>query len=95
MHSVHYIRSGALGQIVQLTNHGSVLELALVVRGGIKVMMKKSLITPGNRLFIRPGNDTYILDCLMSKRWLHELILSVPLLLDVYPHIVIRVPLVL
>ena len=47
MHGVHYIRSSALGQIVQLANHGSVLELALVVRGGIKVMMKKSLSTHG------------------------------------------------
>ena len=45
MHGVHYIRLSALGQIVKLANHGSVLELALVVRGIIKVIMKKSLST--------------------------------------------------
>ena len=74
MHSVHYIRSSALGQIVQLANHGLVLELALVVRGRIKVMMKKSLSTHGNRLLSGPGTETYILDYLLSKRWLRELI---------------------
>ena len=95
MHGVYYIRSSALGQIIQLANHGSVLELALVVRGRIKVMMKKSLSTHGNRLLSGPGNKTYILDYLLSKHWLRELILSVPLLLDVYPHIVSRVPLIL
>ena len=74
MHGVHYIRSSALGQIVKLTDHGSVLELALVVRGGIKMTMKKSLSTHGNRLWSGPGTKTYILDYLLSKRWLHELI---------------------
>ena len=74
MHSVHYIRSSALGQIVQLANHGSVLELALIVWGRINVMMKKSLSTHGNRLWSGPGTETYIIDYLLSKRWLHELI---------------------
>ena len=58
MNGVHYIRSIALGQIVQLANHGSVLELALVVRGRIKVIMKKSLSTHGNRLWSGPGTET-------------------------------------
>ena len=74
MHVVHYIRSSAMGQIIQLANHISVLELALVVRGRIKVMMKKSLSTHGNRLLSGPGTKMYILDYLMSKRWLRELI---------------------
>ena len=74
MHGVHYIRSSALGQIVKLANHGSVLELALVVRGRIKVTMKNYLSTYGNRLWSGPGTETYILDYLMSKRWLRELI---------------------
>ena len=95
MHGVHYIRSSAPGQIIQLANHGLVLELALIVWGRINVMMKKSLSTQGNRLWIGTETETYILNCLLSKRWLRELILSVPLLLDVYPHIVSRVTLVL
>ena len=74
MHGVHYIRSSEMVQIVQLDNHGSVLELALVVRGRIKVTMKKSLSTHGNRLWSGPGTETYILDYLLSKRWLRELI---------------------
>ena len=67
MYGVNYIRSSALGQIVQLANHGSVLELALVVWGGIKVMMKKSLNTYGNSLCSGPGTEAYILDYLLSK----------------------------
>ena len=74
MHDVHYIRLSALGQVVQLTNHGSVLELVLVVRGRIKVMMKESLCTHGNRLWSGPGTETYILDYLLSKRWMREII---------------------
>ena len=50
MHGVHYIRLSLLGQIVQLADHGSVLKLALVMWGRIKVMMKKSLSTHRNRL---------------------------------------------
>ena len=74
MHGVHYIRSSALGQIVKLANHGSELELALVVRGRIKVMMKKSLSTHGNRLWSGPGTKMCILGYLLSKRWMRELI---------------------
>ena len=74
MHGVHYIRLSALGEIIQIANHGSVLKLALVVRGRIQVMMKKSLSTHGNRLLSGPGTETYILDYLLSKRWLRELI---------------------
>ena len=74
MHGVHYIRSSALGQIIQLANHILVLELALVVRGRIKVIMKKSLSTHGNRLLSGPGTETYILDYLLIKCWLRELI---------------------
>ena len=74
MNGVHYIRSSALGQIVKLTDHGSVLELALVVRGRIKMMMKKSLSTHGNRLCSGPGTETEILNYLLSKHGLHELI---------------------
>ena len=95
MHSVHYIRSSELGQIFKLTNHGLVLESDLVVWGRIKLMAKKSLITHRNRLWNGPGTKTYILDYFLSKRWLSELMLSVPLLLDVYPQIFIRVLLVL
>ena len=72
-----------MSQIVQLANNGSVLELALIVRGRIKVMMKKSLSTHGNRIWSGPGTKMYILNYLLSKRWLRELICSVPLLLDV------------
>ena len=74
MHGVHYIRSSALGQIIQLANHGSVLELALVVRGRIKVTMKKYLNTHMNRLWSGPRTKMYILDYLLSKSWLRELI---------------------
>ena len=74
MNGVHYIRSSALGQIVQLANHRLVLELSLVVRGRIKVMMKKSLSTHENRFWSGPVTETYILDYLLSKRWLRELI---------------------
>ena len=102
MHGVHYGRSSALGQIVQLANHGLVLELALVVRGRIKLsalgqivqldnhglvlelslvvrviikaMMKNYLRTHGNRLWNGPRTKTYILDYLLSKRWMYELV---------------------
>ena len=74
MHGVHHIRLSALGQIIQLANHGSVLELALVVWGRINVMMKKSLSTQGNMLWSGTDTKTYILDYLLSKLWLRELI---------------------
>ena len=74
MPGVHLLRQSALGQIVQLVNHGVVLEIALVVRGRIKLMMKKSLSTHRNRLWSGPGTETYILDYLLSKRWLRVLI---------------------
>ena len=74
MHGVHYIRSSALGQIIQLANNGSVLELALVVRVIIKAMMKNYLRTHGNRLWSGPRTKTYILDYLLSKRWMYELV---------------------
>ena len=95
MHGLHYIRSSELGHIFQLTNHRLVLESALVVWGRINLMAKKSLITHRNRLWSGPETKTYILDYLLSKCWLRELILSVPLLLDVYPQIFSRLPLVL
>ena len=74
MHNVHYIWLSALGQIVQLANHGSVLELALIAQGSIKVMMKKSLSTHSNSLWSDPVTETYILEYSLSKRWLRELI---------------------
>ena len=74
MHGVHYIRSSALVRIVYSANHGLVLELALVVRGRIKVMMKQSLSTHGDRLWSGTGTKTYILNYLLSNRWLREII---------------------
>ena len=65
------------------------------MRGIIEVMMNQSLGTYGNRLLGGPGAETDILNYLLINLGLRELILSVPLLLDVYPHIVSRVPLVL
>ena len=74
MHAVHYIRLSALVQIVCSANHGSVLELSLVVRGIIKVTMKQSLSTYGDRLWSGHGTQTYILNYWLSNCWLHELI---------------------
>ena len=85
MHSVHYIRSSALVQIVQLANHVLVQEIALVVRGIIKVRMKKYLSTHKNRLWSGPGTETYILDYLLSKQWMRELIQTTPCFLMFTP----------
>ena len=95
MHGIHYVRVSALSQIVQFANHGWVQKLALLVWGEIEVMMKQSLDTHYNRIRSGHGTETKVFNDLLCKRRLHELILSVPLLLDVYPYVVGGVSLVL
>ena len=57
--------------------------------------MKQSLGTHMNRLRSGPGTDTDVFNDLLCKCGLRELVLSVPLLLGVYPYGVGRVSLVL
>ena len=72
--SIHYVSSSVLGQIVQFSNHILVLKLVLVVREIIEVMMYQSLGTHGNRLRSGPGTKTDILNYLLIKSRLSELI---------------------
>ena len=95
MYRIQYVRKSELGQIVQLTNHILVHELALVLRGIIKVIMKQPLGTYGNGLCSGPGTKTDVLYDILCKSGRSELIRSVPLLIDVYPYLVDRLSLVL
>ena len=53
---------------------GLVQKLALIVRGIIEVMTKQSMVTRGNMIYSGPGTETDILNYMLIKRGLRELI---------------------